>query len=109
MLWGNQQGWGGPQQWEEQSWAEPAPVQPPAAHWSQLPSEDGLFIGATEVQWAKLQQEGATSLRAMLQRISTAVPLKLGVEGVPTDTPVVLKRTLFSWCRDVGRQVHALN
>jgi hypothetical protein len=80
--------------------------QPAMPHWSELPTEDGLFIGATEVQWAKLMQEGATSLRAMLERISLAVPLKIGVEGLPPGTAIVLKRTLFSWCRDVGRQVH---
>eukprot|EP00966_Prymnesium_polylepis_P182317 4223505-Prymnesium_polylepis.1 len=42
----------------------------------------------------------------MLEHISAVIPMKLGVEGVPPNTPVVLKRTLFSWCRDVGRQVH---
>eukprot|EP00966_Prymnesium_polylepis_P288301 6659150-Prymnesium_polylepis.2 len=80
--WNEQQWDGGPAQpWAEPQWdgaSQPAyaPMRqgfaqtPGGPHWSELPSEDGLFIGATEVQWAKLQQEGATSLRTMLEHIS---------------------------------------
>ena len=67
--------------------------------------EVGMFIRATDVQWAKLVELGVTSMRKLIDYLA-ATDASARCNGAPAGVPVVLKRSLFNWCRDSGRQVH---
>jgi hypothetical protein len=64
-----------------------------------------MFIRATDVQWAKLVELGVTSMRKLIDYLA-ATDASARCNGAPAGVPVVLKRSLFNWCRDSGRQVH---
>ena len=44
-------------------------MMPPAYDMRYPPSEDGMFLSATAMQWQALQKEGATSVRSILQAV----------------------------------------
>lgn len=67
--------------------------------------EEGLFISASEMQWAVLRELGATSLRRLFQVIATESDYR-AQRPVAAPPNAVLKTVLFAWCRSEGRGVH---
>ena len=68
------------------------------------PSEDGLFLSATAMQWQALQKERATSVRSILKAVLNDDAYRERIPGAPPGS--VLKRSLFAWCKDVGLGLH---
>ena len=69
-----------------------------------MPSEDGLFLSATAMQWQALQKERATSVRSILKAVLNDDAYRERIPGAPPGS--VLKRSLFAWCKDVGLGLH---
>ena len=69
-----------------------------------VPSEDGLFLSATAMQWQALQKERATSVRSILKAVLNDDAYRERIPGAPPGS--VLKRSLFAWCKDVGLGLH---
>ena len=48
-----------------------------------MPSEDGLFLSATAMQWQALQKERATSVRSILKAVLNDDAYRERIPGAP--------------------------